>query len=92
MSFLIFLTQGFIAVIIFNISDCFWLQWKDKGPNVYLKTIFDYFLAFLQVLQPIFSIWAIMAPNHVITSFQSLFEIGLITNVAINGTSTANLT
>ena len=72
------MTQGFVAVIIFNISDCFWLQWNNKDPNVYLKTIFEYFLAFLQVLQPMFSIWAIMAHTHVITSFQSSCGIGLM--------------
>ena len=44
---------------------------------MYLKTNFDQFVAALQVLQPIFSMWAIMAQPRVITSFQSLCGIGL---------------
>ena len=44
---------------------------------MYLKTSFDQLVAFLQVLQPNFSLWAIMAQPCVTTSFQSLCGIGL---------------
>jgi len=47
---------------------------------MYLKTSFDQLVAFLQVLQPNFSLWAIMAQPRVIVSFQSLCGIGLIIN------------
>ena len=43
---------------------------------MYLKTSFDQLVAFLQVLQPNFSLWAIMAQPRVITSFQSSCGIG----------------
>ena len=52
---------------------------KDKDQNMYLNKSFDQFGVFLQVLQPIFSLWAIMAHTRVITSFQSSSGIGLIT-------------
>ena len=44
---------------------------------MFLKTNFDQLLSALQVLQPIFSMWAIMAQPRVITSFQSSCGIGL---------------
>jgi len=44
---------------------------------MYLKTSFDQLLAFLQVLKPIISVWAIMAYTQVITTFQTLCGIGL---------------
>ena len=52
---------------------------KDKDQNMYLNKSLDQFGAFLQVLQPIFSLWAIMAHTRVITSFQSSCGIGLTT-------------
>ena len=68
---------GFILVKFYYKSDHFWFSYKDKNPNMYLKTSFDQLVAFLQVLQPNFSLWAIMAQPRVITSFQSLCGIGL---------------
>ena len=58
-------------------GDYFWFQWQDNDPNIHFKTSFDQLMAFLQVLKPIFFIWAIMAHTRVITSFQSLCGIGL---------------
>ena len=77
MTFLIYMMLGFIAVKKYNISDCFWFEWYYKVQNMDLKTSFDQLMAFLQVLKPIFSIWAIMAHTRVITSFQSSCGIGL---------------
>ena len=70
---------GFIVVKVYYISDCFCFQWKYIDPTIYLKTNFDQLVAALQVLQPIFSMRAIMAQPRVITSFQSSCGIGLIT-------------
>ena len=61
---------GFIVVKIYNIGDSIWFQWKDKVQIMYLSASFEQLMAFLQVLQSIFSIWAIMAHTRVITSFQ----------------------
>ena len=69
---------GFILVKFYYKSDHFWFSYKDKNPNMYLKTSFDQLVAFLQVLQPNFSLWAIMAQPRVITSFQSSCGIGLM--------------
>ena len=66
----------FIVVIVYYISDCFCFQWKHIDPRMFLKTNFDQLLSALQVLQPIFSMWAIMAQPRVITSFQSSCGIG----------------
>ena len=71
------MVPGFIEVKIYYIGNCFWFQWKDKGPNIYLKTSLDQLVTFLQALKPIFSMWAIMAQPRVITSFQSSCGIGL---------------
>ena len=68
---------GFILVKFYYKSDHFWFSYKDKNPNMYLKTSFDQLVAFLQVLQPNFSLWAIMAQPRVIMSFQSSCGIGL---------------
>ena len=68
---------GFILVKFYYKSDHFWFSYNDRNPNMYLKTSFDQLVAFLQVLQPNFSLWAIMAQPCVITSFQSSCEIGL---------------
>ena len=77
MSFLILMIPEFIVVIVYYISDCFCFQWKHIDPKMYLKTNFDQLVAALQVLQPIFSMWVIMAQPRVITSFQSSCGIGL---------------
>ena len=76
MYFLNSMIPGFRAVKIYNVGDCFWFQMKDKD-QMCLNTSFDQFGAFLQVLQPIFSLWAIMAHTRVITSFQNSCGIGL---------------
>ena len=68
---------------MYCLGDCFWFQLKDKGPNMYLKTSFDQLVAFLQVLQPNFSLWAIMAQPRVITSFQSSCGIGLNKEITV---------
>ena len=65
---MIFRIPGFILVKFYYKSDHFWFSYKDKNPNMYLKTSFDQLVAFLQVLQPNFSLWAIMAQPRVITS------------------------
>ena len=78
MSFLIFMSPGFIAVKIYNVGDCFWFHMKNKDQNMYFKTSFEQLMAFLYVLQPISPLWAIKAHTCVITSFQSLCGIRLI--------------
>ena len=46
MSFLIIMVQRFIVVKVYNIGDNFWFQWIYKGPNMYLKIIFDQLIVF----------------------------------------------
>ena len=49
-----------------------------RSQNVF-ENKYDQLMATSQVLQPIFSMWAIMAQPRVITSFQSSCGIGLTT-------------
>ena len=72
---------GFILVKFYYKSDHFWFSYKEKNPYMYLKTSFDQLVAFLQVFQLMFSMWAIMAQPRVITSFQNSCGIELTVQI-----------
>ena len=61
---------GVIVVIVFGLNGGIKIQMCIK------KQIFINWLH--QILQPVFSLWAIMNQPRVITSFQSLCGIGLM--------------